>query len=217
LAEKLPPLTEALAQGTPISYTQWEAWLALYHGTVLLIAKADDAAPRGPAYALTDASRAAQEDHLKRLRAAGRYPGNIFPGPDNLTSEIFSTAILDLLAQALALDYLARPPALPQPNNLPFGSLGALFKGREGFMQTLRTALATTASNKSRLRIGSCSPRYTSPRCSDIGQKPLQGWAVERGSRQTAILVAIGDEAPALMRLALDIGLADFRRSVLEL
>jgi hypothetical protein len=42
----------------------------------------------------------------------------------------------------------------------------------------------------------------------DIGQKPLQGWAVERGSGETAIVVAIGNQAPALMRLALDIGLA---------
>ena len=28
LAERLPPLGEALKNGVPISYTQWEAWLA---------------------------------------------------------------------------------------------------------------------------------------------------------------------------------------------
>ena len=50
LANKLPPLGTALEAGTGISYTQWEAWLALYHGKALLIAKADDAAPRGPSY-----------------------------------------------------------------------------------------------------------------------------------------------------------------------
>ena len=61
LSQKLPPLGEALAQDVPISYTQWEAWLAHYHGKVLLIAKADNAAPRGPSYAATDASRAAQQ------------------------------------------------------------------------------------------------------------------------------------------------------------
>src|SRR6201993_1667878 len=42
----------------------------------------------------------------------------------------------------------------------------------------------------------------------DIGQELLQGRAVERGSGQTAIVVAIRVEAPALMRLALDIGFA---------
>jgi len=43
---KLPPLDDALRSGEPISYTQWEAWLALYHGKTLLIAKAEPAAPR---------------------------------------------------------------------------------------------------------------------------------------------------------------------------
>jgi hypothetical protein len=84
LSQKLPPLGEALAQGIGISYTQWEAWLALYHGKVLLIAKADDAAPRGPSNAPTDASRAAQRAHLARLRAVERYPGSTFTSPDNL-------------------------------------------------------------------------------------------------------------------------------------
>ena len=37
----LPPLTEALSRGDPVSYTQWEAWLALYHGKLLFTAKAE--------------------------------------------------------------------------------------------------------------------------------------------------------------------------------
>ena len=33
LAERLPPLRPFLEPGAPaLSYTQWEAWLALYHG-----------------------------------------------------------------------------------------------------------------------------------------------------------------------------------------
>jgi hypothetical protein len=144
LPGKFAPLGEALVQGVPISYTQWEAWLALYHGKALLIAKADDAAPRGPSNAPTDASRAAQQAHLARLRDVERFPGCVFTNPDNLTSEIFSTTILDLLAKALSLDFLAKEPSSPQPKNLPFGTLGPLFKGREGFMQTLHAALAST-------------------------------------------------------------------------
>jgi hypothetical protein len=48
LADKLPPLGEAMRIGSGVSYTQWEAWLALYHGKLLFIAKADDSAARGP-------------------------------------------------------------------------------------------------------------------------------------------------------------------------
>jgi hypothetical protein len=55
LPDKLHPLRRPLADGLDISYTQWEAWLAIYHGKLLVIAKADDAAPRGPKYASTDA------------------------------------------------------------------------------------------------------------------------------------------------------------------
>jgi hypothetical protein len=38
----------------------------------------------------------------------------------------------------------------------------------------------------------------------------LQGRAVEGGAGEAAVVVVIGDEAPALMRLAFDIGLAGF-------
>ena len=50
LPDKLPPLRQPLADGLAISYTQWEAWLALYHDKRLVIAKAHDAAPRGHKY-----------------------------------------------------------------------------------------------------------------------------------------------------------------------
>ena len=100
LPRKFPPLGEDLEKGEPISYTQWEAWLALYHSKVLLIAKADCDAPRGLAYAPTDCSRMAQEKHLARLREVERYPGNVFTSPDNLAKQIALTTILDLLAKA---------------------------------------------------------------------------------------------------------------------
>jgi hypothetical protein len=44
----LPPLYEALANSALIPFTQWEAWLALYHGKSLMIAKAAAAAPPWP-------------------------------------------------------------------------------------------------------------------------------------------------------------------------
>jgi hypothetical protein len=116
------------------------AWLALYHGKALLIAKADDAAPRGPAYAPTETSRAAQQAHLARLRAVERYPGGSpFTSPDNLAKQIAYTTILDLLAKV---------PSSRRPRNLPFASLGLLFKGRELFLERLHTTLARTSTGK---------------------------------------------------------------------
>ena len=44
LPEKLPPLGEAIKKGAAIAYTQWEAWLALYHVKTLLVAKASASA-----------------------------------------------------------------------------------------------------------------------------------------------------------------------------
>ena len=99
LPNKLRPLRQLLADGCEISYTQWEAWLALYHGKPLVIAKADAAAPRGPKFAPTEASRAAQQAHLARLAALEHYPGGTFTSPDNLAKLILSGAILDLLAR----------------------------------------------------------------------------------------------------------------------
>ena len=105
LADKLPPLGEALQSGAGVSYTQWEAWLALYHGNPLFIAKAAETAERGPNHMPTDASRAAQAAHLERLKAMDRYPGCTFASPDNLAKHILSSAILDLLVKAEVVAY----------------------------------------------------------------------------------------------------------------
>jgi hypothetical protein len=100
IRDKLAPLGEALSNDVGVSYTQWEAWLALYHGKLLLIAKAEDSAARGPKYVPTDAS--AQAVHLTRLNGMKRYPGCTFTSPDDLAKHIAYTAILDLLVKAYA-------------------------------------------------------------------------------------------------------------------
>jgi hypothetical protein len=97
LGDKLPPLRELIQNRINISYTQWEAWLALYHNKLLLIAKAHSSAPRGPHYKPTTASRVAQRAHLERLSKVERYPGDPFTSPDNLAKNILSSVILDLL------------------------------------------------------------------------------------------------------------------------
>jgi tetratricopeptide (TPR) repeat protein len=102
LAERLPSLGEALRNGEPISYTQWEAWLALYHRKLLLIARARKTARRGPNFVRTDVSGAAQAAHLGRLKACGRFPGYDFGSPDDLAKHLAYTVILDLLVKDYA-------------------------------------------------------------------------------------------------------------------
>jgi tetratricopeptide (TPR) repeat protein len=102
LSQRLPPLGEALKSGARLAYTQWEAWLALYHGKPLMIAQAGETAPREASYAPTQSSRAAQVEHLKRLKAFHRYPGSEFGSPDELAKQIAYAAILDLLVAEYA-------------------------------------------------------------------------------------------------------------------
>ena len=109
---RIPQLREPLEQGHAISYTQWEAWLALYHNKLLVIAEADQAAPRGPKYVSTDASRTAQKEHLGRLRGFERF-GNTFTSPDNLAKNILGSAILDLLTKAKQEQAVNALPSFP--------------------------------------------------------------------------------------------------------
>jgi hypothetical protein len=113
LAQRLPPLGGALADGAAIPYTHWEAWLALYHKKPLMIAKAATDAPRGPKHAPTDGSRASQAAHLARLKAFHRYPGCEFENPDDLAKHIAYSAILDLLVKDYA-DKAARARAVAE-------------------------------------------------------------------------------------------------------
>ena len=132
LAVRLPAVGEALANDTPLSYTQWEAYLAVYHGKVLLIATPEPSAPRDPAFRADDAQRAAQRAHLDRLRALGRYPEISFANVDRLTVSVLRSKLHDILARAAGP---AKPVVLPYP------SLGPLFKGREEILRRLRDSL----------------------------------------------------------------------------
>jgi hypothetical protein len=118
IAERLPPLRGPLDKGLSISYTQWEAWLALYHGKPLLIAMADDAAPRGPNFLPTDRSYAAQRAHLAMLSEIERYPGVVFKDPTDLARSIVSSTILDLIVMERRGGTLSQPDD-GKPRGLP--------------------------------------------------------------------------------------------------
>jgi hypothetical protein len=85
-----------LDKGLSISYTQWEAWLALYHGKKLIVARPTEGAPRGPNYSPTEASRAAQQFHLARLKELDRHP-IIFENATDLARQVLSSTVLDIL------------------------------------------------------------------------------------------------------------------------
>jgi hypothetical protein len=76
--------------------------VALYHGKLLLIARAAETVEREPTYRPTDDSRTAQDAHLARLKAVERYPGCTFTSPDSLAKYVLGGAVLDLLVQAYA-------------------------------------------------------------------------------------------------------------------
>src|SRR5262249_3796161 len=147
---RLPALKQAIETGTPLlSYTQWEAYLAAYHGKPLLIAVPESAA-RDDMAADAD-QQAAQRAHLQRLEALGHYAEIKFANADRLAIAVLKSPVLRQLVQAGQFRQL-RPAVAgplaeagisprPKPIVLPYPSIGTLFKGRNEFMATLRQSL----------------------------------------------------------------------------
>jgi len=134
LKTRLPPLGVALDAGVSVSYTQWEAWLAIYFRNDLVIAVPGQGFARDPKIAATKDSEEAQAAHLKRLREIGRYAEVGFTDKNDLVAQIFASAVIKALVKAEAM------PAR-QPRNLAFASLGSLFMGRDRALDELRAAL----------------------------------------------------------------------------
>ena len=133
LAERLPPLADVLKEGSPpLSYTQWEAWLGLYHRKILLIAEPEAGAFRDSGYVLDEQQRKAQQAHLARLAEFERYPEIHFANEDRLAIAVLSSTVHDVLARAAAT---------AKPINLPFLPLGDRFKGRAEALEQLKQAL----------------------------------------------------------------------------
>jgi tetratricopeptide (TPR) repeat protein len=142
LYTRYPALAAVLVGDTPASYTQWEAYLALVHKKVLLIACPSPNAVRDTTQITELAEteqRQQQANHLKRLyELESRHPDITFANADNLVAQVAVSRLLDLLKQASS----------QQPiQNLPYAPLGSLFKGREHFLLTLREKLLEPTSS----------------------------------------------------------------------
>lgn len=122
-------LGEALPEPLPDwSYTQWEYRLARRFGKRVLVYRAEGTAPRdcGLPVAQEESAARLQQDHWAAIRASGEAYKK-FSGPLALVREVFYD--LGLNTEEL------------KANNLPFKSLGTLFKGREAFLECIRRVL----------------------------------------------------------------------------
>ena len=84
-----------------LTYTQWEAWLAIGFDKDLLIVAPAPGVERGPSYVPLDASRESQAAHQQRLKAIDRHPIE-FTNADNLVAKIVNSAVIDALVRARA-------------------------------------------------------------------------------------------------------------------
>lgn len=99
--QRFPVLAPILESGAPaLSYTQWEAWLALYHGKPLIIAVPLDGAPRDAAYRYDSEQQTAQAAHLDHLASVERYPEIRFVNADRLALEAHRSSLQEILASA---------------------------------------------------------------------------------------------------------------------
>ena len=137
LKMQLPPLGIALDEGKAISYTHWEAWLALYFHKNLEVVAPAPSGKHGRKPKTLDSSRTAQSEHLARLRALGIYPNQRFTNQHNLIAQILNASVIKALVRAEAIQ-------VHQPRNLPFASLGPLFMGRDSTLNNLRVALVAS-------------------------------------------------------------------------
>ena len=73
--------------------------------------------------------------------------------------------------------------------------------------ETPSASKSSTSFAKSASDLVSRDHDYIDPPGADGGQEPLQGRPVERPAREAAIIEALPDQSPALVGLALDVGL----------
>src|SRR5262249_14397868 len=136
---RLPMLGSFLAPDAPaLSYTQWEAWLALYHGKVLIIAVPQENAPRDERYSLVEEQRVAQQGHLARLASIERHPETHFANADRLAVELLRS---QLAAAQKIQAILSAAGVAKQRSNLPYRSIAGIFKGREQELSALENRL----------------------------------------------------------------------------
>lgn len=137
-AARVPALAAHLRADSPaLSYTQWEAWLAIYHRKVLVIATPTKRAKRDKTFVADEAQRAAQQAHLDLLAKEERFPEIRFANADRLTIGVLSSTLHDILDKV---------GGAKKPVNLPYASAGVLFRGRDDALAAIAARLTPGAA-----------------------------------------------------------------------
>ena len=126
------------------SYTQWEVFFAEAHGNPVVYLRArPDFVPHNPVPSDVDFPDL-QAAHIRQLERLNRY----MPEFSNLAEACRHVGRVRWEFADTAADVASRH----KPRNLPHGSIGSLFKGREQFLNELRASFegssATTIAGK---------------------------------------------------------------------
>ncbi|MES2851073.1 MAG: tetratricopeptide repeat protein [Bacteroidota bacterium] len=140
---KVPGAQAVLNGSDQISYTQWEAWLAIYHNKRLFVATPVDIATRDSRYIKDPAQIAQQLAHLKQLREKGYYDEIKFSDEDELIKKLYQSKLGDILNSI----------ASNKPVYLPYQSIGTAFKGRDNFIKELFATFTATTNSVSGIAI----------------------------------------------------------------
>jgi len=96
--ERFPTISNIYSlDRSPISYTQFEAYLAIYREKPLIIATPSSTNPDIAGKYAPPAEFDLQKAHLARLASLGRYPEVVFDSSDRLSIEVLRSQIHDIL------------------------------------------------------------------------------------------------------------------------
>lgn len=124
---RTPQLRTAVGDGKGVSYTQWEALLAVHFDVKVFCFRADDAAPRSPRIASNDESRSDQRLHWERIRDRGTDRGEFVS-----CQQLILKVLISLHREGIPMTLVVRP-------NLE-AAYGSSLPGREAVVERMINA-----------------------------------------------------------------------------
>jgi len=125
-----PLLDRTLIGDFPMTYTQWEAWLGLYHKKPIFLAIPKENAVRDNRFQEDARQRDLQLEHLKALRKKGVYPEIEFATEDELVKKLALSHLGELLRKIPPMKTII----------LPYHPL-TYFKGRDEDIRDIESLL----------------------------------------------------------------------------